>query len=80
MGLVLDISKLPIVPFGLTEARHHARIWAQLESRGERIGAHDLLVAATALSLRYDLATLNQSEFRRVPGLTLVPVDSFVRA
>jgi predicted nucleic acid-binding protein len=32
---------------------------------------YDLLVAATALSLGFSLATLNEEEFKRVPGLTL---------
>ena len=40
--------------------------------------AVDLQIAATALRHAFSLATLNQAEFRRVPGLALVDVQPFV--
>ena len=61
-----------VIPFGEAQAECHARIWAGLEASGNIIGAHDLQIAATALSLDYDLATLNEREFSRVPGLRVV--------
>ncbi|KAF0170072.1 MAG: hypothetical protein FD161_4800 [Limisphaerales bacterium] len=64
-----------IVPFTEAQAEHHARVWAELESRGVLIGAHDLQIAATALSLDYAVATLNEKEFARVPGLRLAQVE-----
>lgn len=76
------LSKFETIPFALDEARHHARIWAELASSGKMIGSHDLLIAATALSLGYTLATLNFDEFVRVPGLVLVEksvLSSFAR-
>ncbi|MBI2190772.1 MAG: PIN domain-containing protein [Planctomycetes bacterium] len=70
---VEDILELmPTVPFGLDEARTHARLWAQLEKEGQRIGAHDLLIAAACVHLKFRLATLNGREFARVPGLELI--------
>lgn len=74
------LKQLAVAPFQLDEARQHARLWALLESKGTMIGPHDLLIAATALSLGHPLATLNQNEFRRVPGLKLVEVNTFVIA
>ena len=65
--------------FELTQARCHARIWADLESRGLMIGAHDLLSAATALALGHEVGTLNVSEFSRVPGLTVADGTPFLR-
>jgi tRNA(fMet)-specific endonuclease VapC len=65
------LASVFIQSFELTQARCHARIWADLESRGEMIGPHDLLIAATALSLGHEVGTLNVSEFRRVSGLTV---------
>ncbi|HEY0793965.1 MAG TPA: PIN domain-containing protein [Chthoniobacterales bacterium] len=65
------IGHLGVAAFGLSEARAHARLWAQLSVQGQLIGPYDLLVAATALSLGFSLATLNTKEFKRVPGLTL---------
>jgi len=41
------------------------------------IGDRDLQIAATALSLRYDVATLNTGEFQRVTGLKLIDVSGY---
>jgi tRNA(fMet)-specific endonuclease VapC len=66
---ILDLAT--VLPFDLDVARVHARIWSELVRRGAMIGAHDLLIAATAI--RHDLAvvTRNQSEFSRVEGLAV---------
>ncbi len=66
------LRRIPCISFDLDEAREHARIWAGLEAQGSRIGAHDLVIAAVCLAHNYRLATLNEDEFRRVPGLQLV--------
>lgn len=72
------LVNVPVLPFGLAEAREHARIWAALAAAGTRIGPHDLLVAATALVAGSAVATLNGDEFRRVPSLALAPLASFL--
>ena len=69
-----------VIPFGLAEARIHANVWAALAAKGRMIGAHDLLVAATAIAIGAAVATLNQKDFKRVPGLALAPVAKFVKA
>ena len=71
------LSQIEIIAFGESEAEHHARIWATLEKQGEMIGPHDLLIAATALSFGFSVATLNQKEFQRVPGLNLINTEPF---
>jgi tRNA(fMet)-specific endonuclease VapC len=71
------LDTLPIIPFGLAEARRHAHIWAHLAESGTPIGPHDSLLAATALANAFSVATLNVGEFERVPGLGLVPLDPF---
>jgi tRNA(fMet)-specific endonuclease VapC len=73
------LEALEVLPFGLAEARVHARIWAALASKGEMIGAHELAVAATALAGDASVATLNIKEFERVPGLALAPTTVFRR-
>ncbi len=73
------LEDFPIVPFGPPEARIHARIWAALAATGKMIGAHDQLVAATALSLGSAVVTLNQKEFTRVPDLVVVPIARFIK-
>lgn len=65
-------SLLPVLPFDLEVARTHARLWADLSRQGQQIGAHDLLIAATALFHGLDLLAGNAREFERVDGLGLV--------
>lgn len=65
------LAKLPILPFDLTVARTHAALWALLAEEGAPVGAHDLLIAATALAHGYSIATRDERSFSRVPGLTV---------
>lgn len=67
--LLASIAPLPITT---KVARAHASIWAALERDGELIGAHDMWIAATAVSHGMDVATANLAEFERVPGLRVV--------
>jgi tRNA(fMet)-specific endonuclease VapC len=72
------LDAIPVLPFGLSEARRHAELWAELVRQGTMIGAHDLLIGATALARGEELATLNQREFTRVAGLRLTAVERFL--
>jgi tRNA(fMet)-specific endonuclease VapC len=65
------LREIPVAEFGLSEARVHAELWAGLLGRGQVIGAHDLMIAATALALGFRLATANRRNFGRVKDLTL---------
>ena len=65
------LDTIPVLPFDLDAARVHARIWAALLRRGAGIGAHDLIIAATALSRDLVVLTHNTREFGRVEGLAL---------
>jgi tRNA(fMet)-specific endonuclease VapC len=69
---------VPVIDFGLAEARRHAELWAALARKGSVIGAHDLIIGATALARGYALATLNARDFRRIPGLRLVAMERFL--
>lgn len=62
---------IPVVPFDLGTARVHAQLSAQLAATGRPIGAHDLLIAATALAKGYRILTDNLRDFQRVPGLAV---------
>lgn len=72
------LTNVPVIPFGLAEARAHARVWAELAAASVLIGAHDLQIAATALGAGSAVATLNVTEFRRVSGLPLAEPTPFV--
>ena len=69
--------RVPIIPFDLPQARLFAVRFAELAGRGKVIGDRDLQIAVTALSLDYELATLNLREFQRVTGLKLVDVSGY---
>ncbi len=64
--------RLEIIPFDTILARVHARLWAQLAAAGQMIGAHDLIVAATATHRKWAVATFNVDEFRHVHGLAVI--------
>jgi tRNA(fMet)-specific endonuclease VapC len=68
------LSAIEPLPVTMAIARAHAQVWAELESEGNLIGAHDLWIAATALSHGMDVATANLRDFERVPGLNVAPV------
>jgi predicted nucleic acid-binding protein len=72
------LDAMPVLPFGLAEARRHAELWATLARDGSLIGPHDLIIGATALALGWSLATLNTGEFSRVRGLRLAPVEAYL--
>jgi len=67
---ILDL--FPVLPFDLETARVHAELWVALQRGGQVIGAHDLIIAATARAADYGLITANSAEFQRVPGLTVI--------
>ena len=72
------LNVIPVLPFGLPEARRHAELWVELVREGAMIGPHDLLIGATALAQGHALATLNQREFSRVAGLRLLDIKLFL--
>lgn len=71
------LARVSIIPFDLAQARLYAVHFAQLTGRGETIGDRDLQIGVTALSLGYNLATLNPREFSRITGLNLVDITSY---
>jgi len=71
------LARVPIISFDLAQARLFAVRFAELAGRGELIGDRDLQIAVTALSLDYEVATLNVREFKRVTGLRLVDVAAY---
>ncbi|MEW5900124.1 MAG: type II toxin-antitoxin system VapC family toxin [Acidobacteriota bacterium] len=60
-----------VFPFDLSAARIYARIWASLAKRGKVIGAHDLIIAATCMSLGFSLATLDLRDYGLIEGLDI---------
>lgn len=69
------LAAFPTLPFDLLVARVHARLWAGLSSSGTEVGAHDRLVAATAISAGWQVGTANVRHFNRIPGLDMQPLE-----
>ncbi len=68
------LAAFPTLSFDLLVARVHARLWAGLASSGTEVGAHDRLVAATAMATGWRVGTANVRHFNRIPGLDMVPI------
>jgi tRNA(fMet)-specific endonuclease VapC len=72
------LDRIPIIPFDMAQARLFASHFADLAARGEMIGDRDLQIAMTALSIDFDLASLNEHEFIRVRGLRMANVSPYI--
>jgi len=68
------LAVLPLLPFDLVTARIHASLWATLAAKGTVVGAHDLLIGATAIAAGYRVATRDRRSFGKIPGLEVVVV------
>ena len=65
-------ANFDFVPYGEQAAFEHARLWAELESKGQMIGSHDVILAAIALHTGSAVATFNVSHFSAVKGLKVI--------
>lgn len=65
------IDTFPVYHFDISAARIYADVWASLLKKGISIGAHDLMISATAISLGFSVATHNVRDFKKIKGLTL---------
>lgn len=63
------LEAISVEPLSYEAAGEYAAIRADLEHRGQPIGANDLWIAAHARASDLTLVTNNEREFRRVPGL-----------
>lgn len=70
------LAGVEVLDFTGPIARLHALLQADLMSRGEVIGSHNLIIAATAKFHNHSLLTDNEREFGRIPGLQVIPFHS----
>jgi tRNA(fMet)-specific endonuclease VapC len=64
-------SAVATLPFDEADARAAAAIRASLKSRGQPIGAYDVLIAGTAVARGLVVVTSNLNEFERVTALQI---------
>jgi tRNA(fMet)-specific endonuclease VapC len=65
------IQDVPVEELDSRAAETYGGIRAILEKQGRLIGNNDLWISAHALALNLTLATNNEREFKRIPGLSL---------
>ena len=63
------LAPLEVLPFDAAAMYAYGTLRAELQARGQPIGALDMLIAAHALALPATLVTNNLAEFARVPDL-----------
>ena len=65
------IQTFPLYPFDLNAARIYAKVWANLAKKGTTIGAHDLMIAATAIALGFSVVTADLRDFGKVKEVSV---------
>ena len=67
LAALLEVIR--VLPLTLEAAARYGELRADLERRGQPIGANDTWIAAHALAANLTLVTNNEREFKRVAGL-----------
>jgi tRNA(fMet)-specific endonuclease VapC len=65
------VQDIPVEELDSRASEAYGEIRATLEKEGRLIGNNDLWIGAHALALDLTLATNNEREFKRIPGLLL---------
>lgn len=65
------LSSIPIEPYDLEVARTHATLLAHTRRSGRPRGAHDLVIAATALAHTRTVVSADPAGFAELPGVSL---------
>jgi tRNA(fMet)-specific endonuclease VapC len=65
------VQDIPVEELDSRASEAYGEIRATLEKEGRLIGNNDLWIGAHALALNLTLATNNEREFKRIPGLSL---------
>jgi predicted nucleic acid-binding protein len=68
------LAAVTVYPLTTDVAKLAGKLDAEQQGRGIVIPFADLLIGATALSLRYSMLTVNARHFARVPGLPVIQV------
>lgn len=66
------LSLVPVESYGLDVARAHARLLAHTRRAGRPRGAHDLIIAATAVTSGRTVVTVDIAGFEDLPGVAVV--------
>lgn len=67
------LAALPVLHYDLGVAEAHAQLLVAVRRAGRPRGAHDLIIAATALASRRTVVTADPSGFAGLPGVEMRP-------
>jgi len=74
--LVRVLETFPVEPYELVTAEAHGRLLAHVHRSGTKRGAHDLIIAATAVATnRAVLTTDRNAHFEDLPGVDSIVVS-----
>ncbi len=65
------LDAISIEPYDLEVAEAHAQLMVHVRRAGTPRGAHDLIIAATALARDREVVTLDRRGFADLPGVTV---------
>jgi len=65
------LSILHVIDYDLEIARVHAQLLALTNERGDVRGAHDLMIAATAVASGRTVLTTDRQGFSNLPGVNV---------
>lgn len=65
------IQTFPLYPFDLNAARIYAKLWANLAKKGVVIGAHDLMIASTAIAIGFSVLTADVRDYGKMKEVSI---------
>jgi tRNA(fMet)-specific endonuclease VapC len=69
------LDAISVETYDLEVAAAHAELLAHLRRAGTPRGAHDLIIAATAMARDREVVTLDRRGFADLPGVAVVELD-----
>ncbi len=66
------VTSIPVLDYDLTVARTHADLLAFVRHQGRPRGAHDLIIAATALATNRIVISADTRAFVDLPGIAVI--------
>lgn len=69
------LDAISVESYDLEVAAAHAELLAHVRRAGAPRGAHDLIIAATALARDREVVTLDRGGFADLPGVAVVELD-----
>jgi len=73
------IQGVTILPLDVIEAVIAGRIYTQLKSKGQLVGTHDILIAATCVANRIPLYTKNVAHFSKIEDILILTNNDILK-